>query len=60
MTLGGFRTTMAHPVTSSHADLSEEERRKLGITFGLVRISVGMENVEDLIQDFNRALKVYD
>lgn len=60
MTLGGFRTTMAHPVTSSHADLSEEERQKLGITFGLLRISVGMENVDDLIHDFNQALTVYD
>lgn len=60
MTLGGFRTTIAHPTTSSHGDLSEEERRKLGITFGLVRVSVGMEDVEDLIRDFREALSVYD
>ncbi len=60
MTLGGFRTTIAHPVTSSHADLSEEERQRLGITFGLVRVSVGLEDVNDLIQDFTEALKVYD
>lgn len=60
MTLGGYRTTIAHPVTSSHYDVPEEERRKMGITFGLIRVSVGMEHPEDLIADFNQALKVFE
>ena len=60
MTLGGFRTTIAHPVTSSHSDLTEEERQKLGITFGMIRVSVGMEDSQDLIEDFMQALTVYD
>ncbi len=59
MTLGGYRTTIAHPVTSSHYDVPEEERRKMGITFGLIRVSVGMENAADLIGDFNQALEVF-
>ena len=60
MTLGGPRTTIAHPVTSSHYDVPEEERRKMGITFGLIRVSVGLEDPEDLIADFTSALKVFD
>ena len=60
MTLGGPRTTIAHPVTSSHYDVPEEERRKMGITFGLIRVSVGLEDPEDLIADFTNALKVFD
>lgn len=60
MTLGGCRTTIAHPVTSSHYDVPEEERRKMGITFGLIRVSVGLESADDLIADFTNALKVFD
>ncbi|MCC8080049.1 MAG: aminotransferase class I/II-fold pyridoxal phosphate-dependent enzyme [Oscillospiraceae bacterium] len=60
MTLGGPRTTIAHPVTSSHYDVPEPERRKMGITFGLIRVSVGLEDAEDLIADFTQALKVFD
>lgn len=59
MTLGGPRTTIAHPVTSSHHDMPEEERQKLGITFGLLRVSVGLEAPEDLIADFTQALEVF-
>ncbi len=60
MTLGGYRTSIAHPVSSSHYDTPEEERKKMGITFGLLRISVGIENTEDLIGDFQQALTVYE
>ncbi|MFA9378418.1 MAG: PLP-dependent aspartate aminotransferase family protein [Lachnotalea sp.] len=60
MTLGGYRTTLAHPVSSSHYDTPEEERMKMGITFGLIRISVGIEKAEDLIEDFLEALTVYE
>jgi len=59
MTLGGYRTTLSHPVTSSHHGIPEEERRKMGITFGLMRVSVGIEDPDDLIADFNQALEVF-
>ncbi len=59
MTLGGYRTTLSHPVMSSHYDIPEEDRKKIGITFGLLRISVGIENADDLVEDFLQALNVY-
>ena len=59
MTLGGYRTTIAHPVSSSHYDIPEEEQLKMGITYGLIRISVGIENPDDLISDFLEALRVF-
>ena len=54
--LGGVETLMTRPATTSHAGLSVEDRRRLGITDGLIRLSVGIEATEDLIEDFNRAL----
>lgn len=57
MTLGGYRTTMAYPPMSSHSDMSKEERMAIGISDGLLRISVGIENTEDLVKDFENALK---
>ena len=59
-TLGGIRTTMSHPATSSHRDLPEEMKKALGITEGLLRISVGIEEADDLIADFTQALKAFD
>ena len=59
MTLGGYRTTLSHPVMSSHYDVPEEMRKKIGITFGLLRISVGIENAEELVEDFLQALEVF-
>ena len=59
-TLGGVRTTMSHPATSSHRDLPDEMKKALGITEGLMRISVGIEKAEDLIADFTQALKAFD
>ncbi|HHX92098.1 MAG TPA: PLP-dependent transferase [Clostridiales bacterium] len=58
-TLGGFRTTISHPVTSSHSGMSEDEYRRLGISAGMLRVSIGMENPNDLIEDFEQALTVY-
>lgn len=60
MTLGGYRTTLSHPIMSSHYDLSPEEHARLGITWGLLRISVGIEDGNDLINDFLQALEVYE
>ena len=59
MTLGGYRTTLSHPVSSSHYNVPEEERQKMGITFGLMRVSVGIENPDELMADFNQALEVF-
>jgi cystathionine gamma-synthase/cystathionine beta-lyase len=57
MTLGGYRTTFAYPPTSSHENLTKDERLALGITDGMLRISVGIENTEDLVSDFLQALE---
>jgi cystathionine beta-lyase/cystathionine gamma-synthase len=54
--LGGVETLVTRPATTSHAGLSPEERRKAGISDGLIRVSVGIEAKEDLIADFDRAL----
>lgn len=59
-TLGGLHTTLSHPVTSSHMGVPDEVRRKMGITPGMIRISVGIENTDDLIADFKNALKVFE
>lgn len=59
-TLGGIRTTLNHPVTSSHAHMPDEDRRRMGITPGMFRLSVGIENVADLIADFYQALEVFE
>ncbi len=59
MTLGGYRTSLSYPIISSHAGVAKEEREALGITDGMMRISVGMENTEDLVNDFLQALEVF-
>lgn len=53
--LGGVETLISHPATMTHASVPPEERNRLGITDGLVRISVGIEDVEDLIADLANA-----
>ena len=59
-TLGGLRTTLNHPCTSSHGHMPDEDRRKMGITPGMFRISVGIEDTEDLINDFKQAFSALD
>jgi cystathionine beta-lyase/cystathionine gamma-synthase len=54
--LGGVETLISHPATMTHAALGVAGRKDIGLTDGLVRISVGIENVEDLIQDLDSAL----
>jgi cystathionine beta-lyase/cystathionine gamma-synthase len=54
--LGGVETLISHPATMTHASVPPEERQRLGITDGLVRISVGIEDIEDLIADLDHAL----
>ncbi len=55
--LGGVETLISHPATMTHAAIGEEARAKLGITDGLVRISSGIEDVEDLLDDLEQALE---
>ncbi len=54
--LGGVETLISHPATMTHAALGEEGRRDIGLTDGMVRISVGIEDVEDLIADLDGGL----
>jgi cystathionine beta-lyase/cystathionine gamma-synthase len=54
--LGGVETLISHPASMTHASVPVETRSKLGITDGLVRISVGIEDVEDIIADLDQAL----
>ena len=54
--LGGVETLISHPATMTHAALGEEGRAAIGITDGMVRISVGIEDVDDIIADLDQAL----
>jgi cystathionine beta-lyase/cystathionine gamma-synthase len=54
--LGSVETLITHPVTMTHADVEPEERARVGITDGLVRLSVGLEDAQDLIDDLRQAL----
>jgi cystathionine gamma-lyase/cystathionine beta-lyase/cystathionine gamma-lyase/homocysteine desulfhydrase len=55
--LGGVETLISHPETMTHASVPIEDRKRLGITPGLVRISVGIEDIEDLIDDVENAFE---
>lgn len=54
--LGSVESLITHPPTMTHSDVEEEERARVGITDGLIRLSVGLEDVEDLIEDLAQAL----
>ncbi len=56
VSLGGVESILSHPATMSHACLSEEERAEQGISDSLLRLSCGIEDVEDLLADFEQAL----
>lgn len=55
--LGDTRTIVTHPASTTHSKLSEEDRLEVGITDGLVRVSVGLEFVDDIINDLKQALE---
>lgn len=55
--LGDTRTTVTHPASTTHSKLTEEERLEVGILPGLVRVSVGLENVNDILEDIENALR---
>lgn len=55
--LGDTRTIVTHPASTTHSKLSEEDRLAVGITDGLIRVSVGLEDINDIINDINQALE---
>ncbi len=54
--LGGVESLANHPATMTHASIPKEEREKIGLSDSLIRLSVGIENIEDLIEDLEQAL----
>jgi methionine-gamma-lyase len=56
VSLGGTESLAEHPATMTHADVVPEDQRRLGITPGLVRLSVGVEHFEDVLADLEQAL----
>ena len=58
--LGDNRSLISHPATTTHGQLSDEELLSIGITPGTLRISVGIEDIEDLIADFQQALQAIE
>jgi len=57
VSLGGTETLVQHPASMTHGPLTDQERRVSGISEGLVRVSVGLEDADDLIEDFDRAIR---
>ena len=55
--LGGVESLMTYPMLQTHADLSPQIREEIGITDTLLRLSVGIENAEDLMEDLEQALR---
>jgi cystathionine beta-lyase/cystathionine gamma-synthase len=54
--LGSVESMITHPATMTHADVPLDERRARGLTDGLVRLSVGIEDVQDILEDLEQAL----
>jgi cystathionine beta-lyase len=54
--LGGVESLVNHPITMTHASIPPKEREKIGITNSLIRLSVGIEDIEDLLADLEQAL----
>jgi len=54
--LGDSKSLITHPATTTHKNLSDEARDELGISPGMVRFSAGIEDADDLVEDFERAL----
>lgn len=55
--LGGVESLVCHPATMTHASIPEEIRKKVGITDGLIRLSVGIEDIGDILDDLNQAIE---
>jgi methionine-gamma-lyase len=57
VSLGTADTLISHPASMSHYGVTKEERVQFGITDGLIRMSVGLENIEDILNDLDNSLK---
>ena len=57
LSLGGVETLVCVPARTSHREMTPAERQRAGISEGLIRVSVGIEDSQDLLEDFDRALK---
>jgi O-succinylhomoserine sulfhydrylase len=55
--LGDSRTTITHPASTTHSKLTLEERESVGISDDLIRISVGLEHIDDIIADLQKAIE---
>ena len=55
--LGGVESLIGHPASMTHASIPKKERLKVGLTDSLIRLSIGVEDVEDLIKDLEMALR---
>ena len=55
--VGDAKTLVIHPASTTHQQLSEKEQRESGVTPDMVRVSVGIEDIDDIIEDFDLALK---
>ena len=56
VSLGGIETLIEHPGTMTHSDMTPEERHAAGIADNMIRVSVGLEDIDDLVADMRRAL----
>ena len=55
--LGDTRSIATHPASTTHSKLTPEEREMVGITDGLIRVSVGLEHIQDIIEDIDQAIE---
>lgn len=55
--LGGVESLVCHPASMTHASIPYEVRQKVGITDGLIRLSIGIENIDDLLADIDQAIE---
>jgi cystathionine beta-lyase/cystathionine gamma-synthase len=60
VSLGGVESLVCHPATTTHSEMSDEDKKSFGVTDSLVRISVGTEDWRDLLHDFHQALDSID
>ena len=56
--IGDAKSLVIHPASTTHAQLTAEEQKETGVTADYIRLSIGIENVEDLKQDLDQALKL--
>ncbi len=54
--LGGVESLVSHPATMTHASIPKEKREALGVKDGLIRLSIGLETIDDILSDLNHAL----